>query len=577
MSRNKVLKIGLLLVMAVIVTRLFCIQILEHEVWAEKAAAQQTRQNVLLAKRGEIYMMDGDEPVAVVMNATVYTVIVDPMLAERQEVEKKMNEVLGDERTAEWDDVFADKTLRYYVVAKNVGRKKAEAIAEADLTGVWLQANTERVYPEGTLGSTLLGFVNAEAKCQYCVEGSLNEELSGKDGLLRTVKDINNVALSIGKDQVKIPAEDGKNVVLTVDKTLQHNIERILEEDTGKIGFKNMSAVVMDPNSGKVLAMANVPGYDPANYGNVGSAADYVNHVLEDPYEPASVCKTFTFATGLEFGVMTPEKTFTNTGEITVDNWPIRNVEQGAHLLGAQTMQTALNYSLNTGSTQVLRWLGGSETDITQTGRERLYEYYHDRFGLGELTGIELYEAEGVVYGPNADIFGIDSTYANMTFGQNMQVTMMQVAAAFSSVVNGGKYYTPWIVAGEMKNGEFIESEEKREPVRQTISQETSATMREMLYNTRRTWRTNGTDKPGYYVGGKTGTAQVIKNGEYSMDETVATYIGAGGTEGELPSYVIMVRVWEDGKTARGEGHALPVFNDLKAYVQDYLRVKAKE
>lgn len=223
---------------------------------------------------------------------------------------------------------------------------------------------------------------------------------------------------------------------------------------------------------------------------------------------------------------------FTNTGEITVDNWPIRNVEQGAHLLGAQTMQTALNYSLNTGSTQVLRWLGGSETDITQTGRERLYEYYHDRFGLGELTGIELYEAEGVVYGPNADIFGIDSTYANMTFGQNMQVTMMQVAAAFSSVVNGGKYYTPWIVAGEMKNGEFIESEEKREPVRQTISQETSATMREMLYNTRRTWRTNGTDKPGYYVGGKTGTAQVIKNGEYSMDETVATYIGAGGTEG---------------------------------------------
>lgn len=238
MSRNKVLKIGLLLVMAVIVTRLFCIQILEHEVWAEKAAAQQTRQNVLLAKRGEIYMMDGDEPVAVVMNATVYTVIVDPMLAERQEVEKKMNEVLGDERTAEWDDVFADKTLRYYVVAKNVGRKKAEAIAEADLTGVWLQANTERVYPEGTLGSTLLGFVNAEAKGQYGVEGSLNEELSGKDGLLRTVKDINNVALSIGKDQVKIPAEDGKNVVLTVDKTLQHNIERILEEDTGKIGFK---------------------------------------------------------------------------------------------------------------------------------------------------------------------------------------------------------------------------------------------------------------------------------------------------------------------------------------------------
>lgn len=152
---------------------------------------------------------------------------------------------------------------------------------------------------------------------------------------------------------------------------------------------------------------------------------------------------------------------------------------------------------------------------------------------------------------------------------------MIQVASALASVVNGGKYYTPTIVAGKMVNGEFVPSETK-EPERTTVNAETSAMMREMLYNTRRAWRNVGVDKPGYYVGGKTGTAQVIKNGAYSMDETQATYVGVGGTEGELPSYVIMVRVWEENKLAGGQDHALPVFNDLKNYVQDYLRIKPK-
>lgn len=154
-----------------------------------------------------------------------------------------------------------------------------------------------------------------------------------------------------------------------------------------------------------------------------------------------------------------------------------------------------------------------------------------------------------------------------------MQVTMIQVAAAIASIVNGGDYYTPTVVAGKMVDGEFVKNEEPK-PVRQTVSKQTSETMREMLYGTRRAWRSNGTDKEGYYVGGKTGTAQVIKNGEYSFDETWATYVGVGGTEGELPEYVIMVRVWEENKLADGQKHALPTFNAIKDYVQDYLRIK---
>lgn len=567
------LKMGLLAVMGVIVVRLFFIQIVQHDEWVEKAAAQQTLMNVLKAERGEIYMLDGDEPVAVVMNATVYTVIIDPMVAEQDEVEKKLTEVLGDKRVAEWGDVFQDKSRRYYVVGKNVERRAAEQIAEAELTGVWLQASTKRVYPEGELAANLLGFVNADGVGQYGVEGALNDELVGTDGLLKTVKDINNVALSIGEDNIKIPAEDGENIVLTIDRNMQYNVEKIIAGKAKELGFQNVSAVVLDPNSGKVMAMANYPGYDPADYGNVKSAADYINHVVEDPFEPASVCKTFTFATGVEYGVMSPEKMFVNNGETTVDGWPIRNASQESFLLGDQTLQTAFNYSLNTGSTQVLRWLGGSETDINAQGMARLYDYYYNHFGLGQATGIELIEATGLLYAPEQVEYGVASTYANMTFGQNMQVTMIQVAAAIASIVNGGDYYTPTVVAGKMVDGEFVKNEEPK-PVRQTVSKQTSETMREMLYGTRRAWRSNGTDKEGYYVGGKTGTAQVIKNGEYSFDETWATYVGVGGTEGELPEYVIMVRVWEENKLADGQKHALPTFNAIKDYVQDYLRIK---
>lgn len=576
MTRSKLLRVGVLGVMAVIVVRLFFIQIVQHDEWVEKAEAQQTLQSVLPARRGEIYMMDGSEPVAVVMNATVYTVILDPMLANQEIVEKELGSLLGEQQVAEWKDVFADKTRRYYIVGKNVGRRVAEQIADLDLTGVWLQANTRRVYPEGTLAASVLGFVNADGLGQYGVEGALNEKLAGRDGLLKTVKDINNVALSIGDDNVKTPAVDGEDVVLTIDKTLQYNIEKILAEEAKKVGSANASALIMNPNNGQVLAMVNYPEYDPGDYGNVESAAAYINHVVEDPFEPASVCKTMTFAAGTDLGVMTAEKTFVNTGQIEIDGWPIRNADQSAFLLGTQNMQMAFNYSMNTGSTQVLRWMGGSETEITKVAREKLYDYFYNHFGLGQYTGIELYELPGYLIEPNADMYGLASTYANMTFGQNMQATMLQVAAAVGSIINGGDYYAPTIIAGKMVNGVF-QQEATKEPVRQTVSTKTSASMREMMYNTRHALRDTGQDKPGYYIGGKTGTAQVIKDGKYSMDETQATYIGFGGTEGEKPAYVIMVRLWEDGKKFEGHLHAQPVFNALNAYTLEYLRVQPKE
>lgn len=572
-KRLKFLKITLYVIVAIILVRLFQIQIIQKNDWVAKAEAQHTLENTIKAKRGQIYMMDGSEPVAVVMNEQVYTVIVDPMTAKEEEIKETIfTEDLKDNLTTEIDKVFEDKTRRYFIVAKNVSRKNAKKIQESNPTGVWLQERTKRVYPEKEMASRLLGFVNEDGEGQYGVEGSLNEALSGKDGMLKTVADVNNVALSIGKDNVKIPAVDGEDVVLTVDRNIQSKVEEIVADMMEEKGKDNASALVMNPRNGEILAMVDLPGYDPANYGKVKDASVYVNGVLNDPYEPASVCKAFTFAAGIEEGVMDADTEYYNQDTIYIDGWPISNASKNGD--GMRSMQYALNWSLNVGSIQVLKWLGGDADNINETGRKKLYDYYVNRFGLGRETGIELYEAEGLINDP-VEGYGRDSLYANMTFGQNMLVTMIQVTSGYAALINGGEYYTPTIVKGHMEDGELVEKE-KAGPVRRVISEETSKEMRDMLYGTRETgWY--GEDPEGYSIGGKTGTAQVIRDGAYVMDESVATYIGFGGATGEMPEYLVMVRIWEDGELSDAMKEAEPMFKEISEYLIDYLKIKPGE
>ncbi len=582
-KRFKFLKALLVVLTMVIGTRLFFVQIMEHDEWAKKAEMQHSLQNTLLAKRGNIYMMDGDEPAAAVMNETVYTVIVDPMIANKKEVQKVIDKYAGEFVVVDWKEVFADKKARYFEVAKNVPRNNAKQIEAEGLVGIWMQQGTKRVYPEGEMASGVLGFVNSDGEGQYGVEGAFNNELTGKNGLLKAVKDINGVALSIGDDNVLIPAKDGDDIVLSLDKNIQFFVEKTLAEKLASVNYDKAraSAIVMDPNNGKILAVANMPNYDPANYYMVDDASAYKNYVFEEAYEPASVCKTFTFATAIDTGVMTPDTAYVNNGYTVVDGVTIKNAYQG--MFGTISMQTALNYSLNTGSTQALRLIGGDAENINGNGMATLYKYYHDVFGFGQVTGVELSESEGYV--PEIDSgYAMELTYANMTFGQGVDISMVQLASAFSSVVNGGKYYKPTILAGKMENGVFVKENEAVEPVRNTVSDATSTTMRSMLYETRYSRRLYGIDRAGYYVGGKTGTAQVIiqkEDGSWGYSEatgeTIASYVGFGGTEGELPEYVIMVKIWGDGYHFEGERDAMPMFDTLSNFMIDYLKIKPKE
>ncbi|MBQ9029430.1 penicillin-binding protein 2 [Candidatus Saccharibacteria bacterium] len=570
MKRVKFLRLCLGLAVAVILARLFQIQILEHDTYVAKAAAEHTSLYDIVAKRGEIYMMDGDEPVPVVLNTTVWTVVVDPQVTDKDAMREAMQKIDKKHWTInEIDDAFKDENIRYLVVAKGVSRDDYLAFSEVAPGGMYAQSYNQRVYAEGDLAASTLGFVNAEGVGQYGVEGALNETLAGKNGMLKTITDVNKVALSIGDDNVRIPAENGKNVVLTIDRNIQKKVEDVLKQHLKDTGISHGASMVYDPNTGKVLAMVSLPSYNPAEYGNVADASVYVNEVLEVPYEPGSICKGFTMAAAINEGKMTSETTYENNGSTMVDNWQIDNADTSQQL-GTITMRTALKWSLNTGSVQALRLLGGSTDAITQAGKELLYDYYYNHFGLGQYTGIELFESPGTVVSPDSE-YAYNSTYANMTFGQGLDVTMVQVAAGWSSIINGGNYYQPTVVAGYMdENGKFKKAEQK-EPVRtNTVSAETSATMRSMLHDTR--WWMGDPDE--YYFGGKTGTAQAIRDGAYVMDEFISGYIGFGGSSQDHPEYVIITKMWEPNRTVSSDEEVRPVFEDLKMWLIDYLKIK---
>ena len=328
MKRTKLLKILLFVAVGIITVRLFFIQIVEHQKYVALAEEQQTMQYTILAERGEIYMMDGivgDRTAAVVMNEPVWTVLIDPMLADEGRTREVVDRYAKDQKVTEWNEVFKNKNLRYFVVARNVTRDAAEKIKAENLPGVWFQEGVRRVYTEGQMASGVLGFVNADGEGQYGIEGALDEELSGKNGLMKTVKDVNNIPLTIGDDNVRVPAEDGKDIVLTIDRNIQRRVEKALQSGMDRSQTTHASAVVMDPNTGKIWAMANLPTYDATNYAKVEDAVIFQNDPAQDAFEPASVCKTFAFSAAIDSGVMTPDSTYDNTGSTVVDGWTIQN------------------------------------------------------------------------------------------------------------------------------------------------------------------------------------------------------------------------------------------------------------
>lgn len=564
---------GLLIAaMLVFAFRLFYLQVIRHDHYTALANAEQTRQWVLPAVRGEIYAMDNGQPVKLVLNETIYFVIADPSLVtEPDKVSDVLRRVAGGNLRSNFTELLTMKDTRYQRLASNVTYAQAEMIREERLAGIRFERAERRVYPEGPLASQVLGFVNAENQGQYGIENALNDRLTGTDGLLKTVADVRDVPLTIGRENINTPARDGDDIVLTIDRNVQLAAERALAQGLEKAGAKYGSAVVMDPSSGKVLAMANLPTYDPEKIGEVTDVAAFNNDIISEPYEAGSVIKAFTVAAGIDTGVITPQSTYVNTDTIRVDDRIIGNATRGQ--TGTITMQHALDWSLNTGMVTIAQRMGNGSY-ITPEARKTIYSYFHDKFRLGQKTGIQLAnEASGIIISPD-DVQGNAVRYSNMVFGQGMDVTMLQVAAGFSAIINGGTYHEPSVVAGTMEDGRFVGSNARPEHSG-VISQAASSQARQMIVNAREIFYADD-DRKGYAIGGKTGTSETLVDGRYIKNQTIGTYLGFGGEKDGMPRYVIMVSVSSPGQNIQGGLHAMPIFTDISNFMIGYLKLQPK-
>lgn len=571
-SRSRTLVWIMLAVGAIFVVRLFYLQVIRHSYYEAEAMKEHVSKFTLPAQRGTIYAQDGvDGTVPLVMNEASYTVYADPRYATNEaKTAEKLRQIAGGNIVDNFEAGLKNKDLQYTVLAKQVSQKQADLITAAKLPGVGMKEQDRRVYPEGQLAANLLGYVNNDGEGQYGLEQALNTQLGGKPGLLKAITDVHGIPLSVG-DNVQESAQNGQNITLTIDRNIQSYAEQALKAGLDRVKAKHGSVVVMDPSSGAVLAMANLPSYDPSKYYQVEDYAAFQNGAVSDPYEAGSVIKTFTMAAGLNEGAVQKDSTYRNTGSVAVDDAVIKNVLQ---VNGTRTMTDVFKYSLNTGAVYVLQQLGGGS--LNAQGRGKLYDYFTDHFLFGKETGIEQAgEAAGEIIPPTV-AEGNNVRYANMTFGQGMQTTIIQTTSAFTAMINGGTYYKPHLVAGTL-SGDGTTTKAAPQIVKNNIIKpEVSRQLNDMMH-TARSESMPGKDKAGYFVAGKTGTAQIIdpKTGKYTDKNAIGSYLGFGGNE--TPKYVIMVKVTDSqvGPTgSAGNDAAAPIFADISNWLLDYLKVK---
>lgn len=572
-QRLKLLQIAIIAVCSIFVFRLFYLQVIRYGYYQDLAQASQLRRYEIAAERGVVYAFDGQEVVPVVLNERRYNIVADPeIISNKAEVAQRVAEVVGGDPLAIEEQL--GRKSRYEILAKKQSTEIKSTIEQlmfdGDIVGVFAEATSQRVYPFGSAAAQLLGFVDDDGAGRYGVEEALDASLKGAPGRVAALTDQDGIPLLATGDNVVEDPVAGDDVLLSIDIAMQKQLETLLKQGLDNAISESGSAIVMDPYTGQIKAIANYPSYDPAVFWEVEDPLLYTNPAVSSPLEPGSIMKPLTVAAGLDHGSITADYSYFDPGFYDIDGARVENVVEVA---GAATRSVSdiLRFSLNTGATHVLLRMGGGE--INETARTTWHQYMTERYGFGQITGIEQgYEEPGLVPDPT-DGFGLGIQYANTTFGQGMTATPLQMAAAIASVINGGTYYQPTLVSGVLNDDGSVTSQQptvvREDVVSSTVSDTIISYMSNVVTNNLRS-----AAREGYIVGGKTGTAEVPNpEGGYYDDRSNGTYLGYVG--GDRPEYVVMVRVNEpkiDGYA--GSRAAGPVFSSITNMLIDNFGVR---
>ena len=531
-----------------LICRLYVVQIRQGPWLAHRAYEQRLRTVDLPARRGTIYDRNGVVLVRSVPSQSVYATTAD--VRDKTATARALAPMLG------LSEPFVEARLgardSYVVIERKIPSALADRLAQHPLDGISVvPENTGiRFVPAGRLASTMLGFTGIDENGLEGIEYEFDSLLRGGPGEMSLEADQFGRALPFAPPHVVTPARAGHNLVLTLDSYLQYSVERVLHETVAKWHARSGSALVMDPWTGEILALANSPDYDARDFDRY-TPDQRRDRAVADAYEPGSTFKLITAAAALESGKVTVTERFPARDELRIGNRVIHNAEDGflAASGDGETLEQIVDYSHNVGAAEVGLAIGPSA--MYRTIRA---------FGFGEPTEVDLPgENPGIVPAP-AD-WG-DTTLPTISFGHGIATTPLAMARAYCAIANGGLLLRPRVVSEILDDKGNLVYRYAPEVERRAISEKTAATLRGIM----RTVVTRGTGNPtaqvaGYTTAGKTGTAQIAENGSYVPGEYVASFIGT--VPAESPRFVILVKIDRPQGAIYGSVVAAPAFSEI--------------
>ena len=626
--------------------KLYDLQINRHDEMWERAVDQQTRSATVPASRGTIYDCNGymlavsstaeevnispkeiaafvekqkqsieDAKAKAAEKGQTYTA---PELRDQTYIARGLSRILEVDQTRIEERMTKTDSM-YENIRKKVEQTQADEVrrfinGEIDeegnevpkeqrkkLQGVWMNPDSKRIYPYSSLGANVIGFVNADNKGGVGLEAKYDSELEGTAGMTVAAKNAAGTELLYqGYEQI-FDAENGDNLVLTMDVNVQAALEKGVEAMVKKFDAKNgATGIVMNVNTGAIVGMASYPNYDLNDYGTLYddalkakleatlaaleaqrmtysteeeyeaavSAAEsgamqtqWRNKCIDSTYEPGSTFKPITLASGLEEGVINMNSTFNCTGSVKVGKWTIHCSKKGGH--GLQTLEKAVGNSCNPAFINIGQRLGG----------ETLYEYMK-AFGLTEPTGVDMIgEAKGII--SKTSLMNDAASLASYSFGQTFNVTPLELIRAQAACVNGGYLYTPYIVDQVLDDEGNVIGQHDSTPIRQVISEETSAKVRQCLeYVVAQGTGKNG-QVAGYRIGGKTGTADKTETRNTTKEIVVSFMCFAPADD---PQYIMLLTMDTPSRTTgtypSGGNMVAPTASSIMAEILPYLGIE---
>ncbi len=547
-----------------LLVRLYKTQVVEHGMWAQQAEEQRLATVNLQAERGEIFLRDTDGPYPLAVNREYMLAYVVPKdVTEPDTVALKLGEALS----VDTKDILArlaDRSDPFEVIKRKLSDDEVTRVQELQLKGVALMPEKYRYYPAGNLASHIVGFSSLGERGGaggYGIEAAFDDELRGFSAEVKQERDAGGRWIALSNRPEDAPNQ-GDALVLTIDRVIQHETEKILKEALEKHSADSATALVMDPETGKILSMATMPDFNPNEYAKTEDYSVFLNPAVSLPYEPGSVMKPITMAIGIDEKKVAPGTEYTDTGAVTESGYTVRNSENKVY--GRSTMTKVLEESINTGMIFVERQVGHA------VFAERLR-----RFGFGEKTGVRLpAEAAGNLH--NLDDLRIGIQFYTAAFGQGITATPLQIVAAYAALANGGMLMRPEIV-DVIKHADGQQETIKPEEIRRVISKETSVEIGKMLRSVVVNGHGKRADVPGYEVVGKTGTAQVAKtDGKgYEENKTIGSFVGYAPRE--HPRFVVLVEMVNPKDVQWAESSAAPTFGQLMRFLLEYARIEPTE